>query len=133
MAVVSREVAQHEIDGWLEYKKVPERKRESFKDSVDALVDAVSDGCLSVDGDTHVITQTLKFPVGSEVHVDKLDWKPRLSVSNVHTHLQGVKATDADGRVLAYMAALTGKPKEVIRSLDTEDYSIGQAIAIFFL
>ncbi len=54
-------------------------------------------------------------------------------MSTIHSHLQGVKPSDADGRVGAYIAALTSTPKAVINCLDTEDYGIAQSIAIFFL
>lgn len=132
MAVVSREVAQEEIERWLEYKKVNERKREAYTESIATLVDAVCDGSISVD-EKYNLVQSLKFPVGEEATVSKLEYRPRLRVSTVHQHLQGVKTTDADGRILAYMAALTGKPKAIVSAMDTEDYSVGQAIAIFFL
>jgi len=132
MAAVARDVAAQEIENWLDHKKVNERKREAYRDSIDTLVDAVSDGVLTVDAE-HNLVQSLKFPTEGEVPVNALRFKPRLKMSTIHLHLQGVKTADADGRILAYIAALTGTPKEVVRSLDTEDYSIGQAIAIFFL
>jgi hypothetical protein len=47
--------------------------------------------------------------------------------------MQGVKASDGDGRVCAYVAALSSQPKEVIKHLDTEDYAIATAVAVFFL
>ena len=130
--VVAREVAAQEIEKWLDYKKINDRKREQYKDSIDALIDAVSDGVLTVDED-HNLVQSLKFPIGNEVTTSKLEYKPRLKVASVHSALQGVKTADADGRICAYIAALTSQPKGVITALDTEDYSIGQAIAIFFL
>jgi hypothetical protein len=77
------------------------------------------------------LVQILKFPISDEI--DKLVFKPRIKVNTIQVHLQGVKSSDADGRVTAYIAALTSKPKEVIKSMDTEDYSIGKSIAYFFL
>jgi len=132
MAAVAKDVAAKEIERWLDAKKVNERKREAYADSIETLTDAVSDGVLTVDGE-HNLVQLLKFPTEGEVPVTSLKYKPRLKVATIHLHLQGVKTSDADGRILAYIAALTGTPKEIVRSLDTEDYSIGQAIAIFFL
>lgn len=132
MGVVAREVAQADVDRWLDHKKISERKRGEYADSIASMVEAVSDGAIVVDENCQLI-QTLKFPIGSEMTITRLTWKPRLNVGLVQNHLQGVRPADVDGRLVAFMAALTGQAKEIIRSLDTEDYSIGQSIAIFFL
>jgi hypothetical protein len=132
MSKVAREVAINDVNRWLDYKVVSERKRESLKDSIETLVDAVEDGLLIVNDD-HTIIQNLRIVPDGEEPIKSLTYKPRLKVSEVHMQLANVKSTDADGRVCAYIAALTTKPKGIIRALDTEDYGIGQAIAIFFL
>lgn len=132
MEKVTREIAITEVESWLDYKKISEKKREVYKDNIDTLVDAVVEGFLTLQDDKSFV-QTLRFDTGGERPIKELTYKPRLKMSTIHSHLQGVKSTDADLRVCAYMAALTGNPKAVIQALDTEDYSIGQAIAIFFL
>jgi hypothetical protein len=129
---VSIDVATEEVNKWLDYKKVNEKKREAYKDNIDALVQGVCDGILILNED-NTFTHNLQFPIEGEMPIHKLDYKPRLKMSTVHNHLQGVKPSDGDGRVCAYIAALTSKPKAVVKDLDTEDYSIGQSIAIFFL
>ncbi len=129
---VSADVATKEIDKWLDYKHIKEKKRESFKEQIEALIDAVADGNLILN-EKHELVQTLTFPLDGDLPLKELNYKPRLKVSTIHQHLNGVKSTDADGRICAYVAALTSKPKDVIKGLDTEDYSIAQAIAIFFL
>lgn len=129
---VSRDVAEKEITKWLDFKRVNDKKRETQSDSVDVLIDAVADGFLTLN-DNHTLVHNLIFPIEGELPVRELEYKPRLKVSTVHTHLNGVKSSDADGRVCAYVAALTSRPKDVIKGLDTEDYSISQSIAVFFL
>ena len=47
--------------------------------------------------------------------------------------LEGVKTSDLDNRIVAFVSALTLQPKAIIESLDTEDYDVCQGIAIFFL
>lgn len=131
--MISREVAEKEITSWLDYKKVSESKRVSHKDAVDTLIDAVSDGLLKFREADKALVHTLKWPTDGELPVKELEYKPRLSVNQVHVHLQGVKSTDADGRICAYVAALTSKSKEFIKKLDTEDYGISQSVAVFFL
>lgn len=129
---VGREVAEKEIESWLDFKKVNEKKREAYKDNIDTLIDAVADGTLTLNDDKTFV-QKLRFPIGEGDSIKTLSYKPRLKVSTVHVCLQGVKSTDADGRVCAYVSALTGTDRNIIKALDTEDYSVGQAIAIFFL
>jgi hypothetical protein len=133
MGKIVKEVAENEINSWLDYKKVSPGKRESYKDQIELLVDAVGEGFLTLNPETKVLTQTLSSPIGKDEAVKTLDYKPRLKVSSVHNHLKGVKATDADGRILANVCALTSTNSELIKELYTEDYSISQAIALFFL
>lgn len=132
MAAIDKVTATGEVNKWLDFKKINDRKRESFKENIETLVDAVMDGSLVIDDKCNLV-QTLKFPTEGEAPVTKLEFKPRLKVETVQLHLQGVKASDGDARITAYIAALTSKPKKIIQALDTEDYSIGQAIAVFFL
>jgi hypothetical protein len=132
MSKVAREVAEQEIEKWLDYKKVSPKKRESLADHIDTLIDTVCDGYLVLNDD-HSLTLQLKFPIESETQTSDLNFKPRIKVNTVYNHMQGVKAGDGDGRLFANVAALTSKPKELIKALETEDYSICQAIAVFFL
>jgi hypothetical protein len=132
MGAITREIAEQEINQWLDCKKINERKRESYKDHIDNLIDSVCDGCLSL-GDGNVLIHELKFPIEGEASIVKLEYKPRLKVETIQNHLQGVKPSDPDGRVCAYAAALTSKPKNIIKAMDTEDYSIAQSIVVFFL
>lgn len=133
MSKISREIAEAEINSWLDYKKINEKKRNNYKDNIESLIDAVSEGVLSVNPETKELIHVLSFPIGEEMKVNKLEYKPRLTVGAVQSHLNGVKATDADGRIIAYVAALTSQPKELIKKMDTEDNSVAQSIAIFFL
>lgn len=135
MSKIPFEKAQEEVDGWLDLKQVDEKKRDSYKDSIETLVNGVMAGLLTID-DKGFITHKLKFPTEGDKEstgVTDLKYKPRLKMSSVHAALQGTKPGDAHGMVLAYVSALTGQPKNLIKDLDTEDYSIGQAIAIFFV
>lgn len=132
MNKVTPEIAKAEVEKWLDFKKVSHTKRDSYADNIKALEEAIVEGYLSLD-DNHELIQQLKFPIGSEVETSELKYKPRLKESTVSLHLTGVKIGDFDGRLYAYVAALTGKPKDLIKSLDTEDYSIGKNIAFFFI
>jgi len=129
---INRETATKEVERWLDFKKVSKKKKESNKEQIDVLVSAIVDGEIILEDDFS-LTHNLRFEVGEEVKVSKLKYKPRVNVKQITQYLNGVKAGDADGRILAYACALTGEPKGIIQALDTEDWSVVQNIVIFFL
>ncbi|MBL4810410.1 MAG: hypothetical protein JKY43_10195 [Phycisphaerales bacterium] len=131
--VVSIDVAQSEINKWLDYKKVNEGKRESNSNTIESLVSAVQVGKLRFDDTKKTLVQTLDFPLGKNQDIKDLEYQSRIGVGKIHRHLKGLKSDDADGRLLAYVSALTNQPKGIIGEMDTEDYTVGQSIAIFFL
>lgn len=131
--LVTLEVAQNEVKEWLEYRKISASKVESLKDSVEELANAIADGDIELNEDKS-FKQNLKFPIeGESGKIETLVFQPRLKIATVNAHLQSVKSTDLNGMVVAYIAALTGKPKALITSLDSTDYSIARSIALFFL
>lgn len=133
MTKVSREVAENEVNEWLDFKKISTKKRETQKEYIDVLIDAMCDGVLVLKSETKEFVHNLKFPTEGEEPITTLTYKPRLQFSQVKGHLQTVKTGDGDGRFIAYMAALTAKPKQVFEKLDSEDLSIAQAITLFFV
>ena len=74
----------------------------------------------------------LSWPIGDGGKINKLVFKPRLTVGEIHNNLKGIKSNDTDARIYAYIAALTDQPIGVIRSLDTEDYRVASSIVVFF-
>lgn len=133
MTVVPETLAAQEIESWLDYKKISDRKRETNADTIASMTEAISEGVLTLDSNSYVLTHKLKFPVGTEVETKELKIKPRVKVGDIHQQMKGVKATDVDERIIAILAALTDKPKAFLKSLDAEDYSVLQNIAIFFI
>lgn len=129
---VFRDQALKEINEWLEFKKIGDKKREDASEQIEVLVNAIVEGVLTIT-DEKKIVHALKFPLDGELLISKLEYKPRLRVADIHTHMNGVKGSDADGRVRAYVTALTSQPQNIIKALDTEDYSIAQSVAVFFL
>lgn len=127
--------AQKEINAWLDNKKVPPYKREKNEDQVEALVNALRYGHITI-GDSKQITQKLVFPISDDdggVALSELRFEPRLRVEAINLQLKSVKWDDTHGSVMAHVTALTGKSKGLIGKLDTEDYSISRAIATFFM
>lgn len=132
MEKIAKEVAIAEVDKWLDMKKVSQSKRETYKDHIEILVESVVEGNLILNEDGSWL-QKLMFPIEGEMSVTELVFKPRLNRRSVIPHLNGVKASDGDGRIVAYMAALTGKPKNLLNSLDFEDSRISDSIVVFFV
>lgn len=134
--LITPELAAKEVESWLDYKKVKTGKRENLADQISILEENVCDGTLVLDDKTHKFTHKLQFPIENskgEVTVKEIIYKPRLKVKEINAKMTGVKANDADGRVIGYVAALTEQPVAVISNLDTEDNSLAQAFAMFFL
>ncbi len=129
------EMAQAEVNKWLDAKKVKQRKRESYPDAIEHITNAIAEGSLFLSEDFK-LTQKLSFPVcdnsGAEVF-SELEYKPRLTVFDTQAATKNVKAGDADGRIMAYASALTGKSNGLLGKLDTEDYTLVQSITVFFL
>lgn len=131
MGKINKEIATAEINQWLDKKKVLESKREFYKDHIEILIEALCEGLLTV-GEDGTITQILSFPL-EEAQITELKFKPRLNRKMVTPHLNGVKASDGDGRILAYMSALTGQSKNILNTLDFEDSRISDSIVVFFV
>lgn len=131
--VVSIDVAEKDINAWLDHKRVNDKKRESNAAQIEALTEAVQMGRLSFSQDEKVLVQKLDIPLGKNGEIKELKYKSRMVIGEIHQHLKGVKSDDADGRLLAYVSALTNQTKGMIGQMDTEDYSISQTIAVFFL
>ncbi len=129
---VQLEQAVEEIDGWLEKKKIFPSAREEYQSHIDILVEAISLGYLSLN-DKGEFKQELLFPLKEEQAVTHLDYKPRLNDRMLEPHLKGIKAGDGDGRMISYLACLTGQAKGIIKALDTADRRITNAIVIFFI
>ena len=131
--VVSYEQAQKEISKWLDMRRVsPMRRKSAFKREIERLEDAVMYGALIVNEDLslrHVLHNPITNSKGTET-LSELTYKSRVRVEDVD--YRGIKNDDADGRMLAFISALTGVPKPILRKLDFEENSLAQTIAGFF-
>jgi hypothetical protein len=130
-------IAKNEVEAWLNNKKVSAKKRSLQRASIETLIDAVQYGVISINHESMVITHTLNFPIkdtDGEVSLSELVFKPRTDVSEIKLRTKGLDPSDdGTGRLSAVAAALTGKAVGLIEKLDTEDTTIVQAIAIFFI
>lgn len=135
MKKIGIEVAQMDFERWLAFKKIKSKKREGNREQEETIVDAITHGSLIVEEDCS-LKYKLDFPIKNEKGEEtqkEFIFKPRIAVWELNAKLKGVKASDGDGRVVAYVSAITGVNGGIIRKLDTEDYNLCQAIVMYFL
>ena len=131
------EMAKQEIEKWLDFKNVSQRKREKkeTKNNIETLTDAICDGDLVLD-ENHNLVLTLRNPVedkDGKVQLDKMTFKPRLLLEDVESHLINVKPENTIGMLAAYTSALTSIGSGLTKKIDTDDNKTAQAIVMFFL
>lgn len=129
MSKVSQEVAEREVNEWLDFKRIKASRRKDLEDQIAGLVNLLMEGDLVI-LDDKTIELALGQPLDSK---SKLAFKPRLSLREVQPRLREVKPGDADGRLMAYICALTGESMGVLGLMDTVDYTSCTNIAVFFL
>lgn len=129
---VSRELAEQEMNSWLDAKKIFASRRENYKDAIETLIEAIQNGVLILE-EGGQFRHKLLFPIQGEMAITELTYKPRLNKKMLETPLKGVKANDSQGRMLAYLQALTDAPKNILAVLDHEDDRIADSILIFFI
>jgi hypothetical protein len=133
MANVTPEIATNEMNAWLDSKKIMTNTRESNEDSTQLLIDAMVEGIITIDEESKVISHNLMFPIGDGEEIKVLEYRQRLSDRLLEPYMKGVKPTDADGRLIAYICALTQNSRGIIKNMDSVDKKIALAIAVFFL
>lgn len=129
--MISAEIAYAEVEKWLAFKKLNPARREAKKEAIEKLTSLIMDGTFVLNEDMELV-QTLNFEVGETLKINKLSFKPRLSMQALRVNMRGVDMDDPIGFGIAYVAALTGQPKNIIQALDSEDFNAAQAIMPFF-
>lgn len=131
--VLTNEIATEEVNRWLSYKKISDKKREEKKDSIESLIGYFEDGTLELREDCTIV-HLLKFPVGTNDYIKQLEFKPRLTQKDINAvKNKNAKTVDTDSFIMDRLAALTGVARELLNNLDTTDMSVCQAIAVFFI
>lgn len=133
---ISRENAEAELTAWLDQKKVFQSVREGDggKQNIEDMIGFIMQGILEVNDDG-TLKHNLVFPLGEgQVAVRELSYKQRLNDRLVAPYLKGVSPSDAFGMFIAYAAAATDQPKNILNALDSgTDRKVMQAIVFFFI
>lgn len=128
--VVSEEIAVKEVNEWLDFKKVSPEKRLRLSANIQAIINAVIDGTFIIDPQTKEITHKLKFPAATK---SEIKYKPRLTMGDLQSRLQNVRSGDLIGTNMAYLSALSGEAVGVFMNMDSEDSSLADGLAFFFM
>jgi hypothetical protein len=132
MSKVPIEQALKEVNDWLDYKKVDDRKRASCLHNIARMAEHISDGILIYEPTKQTFTHQLKFPIGKEATVISLTYQARLKVEDTMDRLAEAGGSPQK-RVLAYIAAATGEAMAVLEKMDQEDYHIAGDLVVFFM
>lgn len=136
MAKLEKEVAEAEVNAWLDAKRIQPSHREGLKEQIEVLVDSFMDGVLVRDEATNELVHTLIWPLDKgEVKVESIKYKARINDEQIAKSgvMKGISPKDGDLRMSAYTSAITGQPRSVIQMLDSIDKRISLAITLFFL
>jgi len=140
-AIMSEEVAALELERWFDFRKVKDKARnnkdEDGKDVMrEKMIEGFMYGLLTFFPENGHLIQKLEFKIENEsksFSISELDWKPRFQKKDLTACLVGIKTKDTDGRMDAYIAAITGIDRLKLGSMDFSDYSLSQAIVSYFL
>jgi hypothetical protein len=128
MPVLSLELAQQEVEEWMNVKKVRTSVREANKENIQVLADGFMDGLLALNKETNEITQELMHPTDG---VKKLVFKSRLTAGDKSKYLSRAKS-DINSQIVALLAALSGENSALIAGLDTDDIAVSRSLTSFF-
>ena len=132
--VVSHEMAELEVNSWLDSKRIFDSQREGYKEQIDYMIEAIVRGNLSLDEATNVFTQKLEWPIEHDGEtVEKLSYKPRINDTMLKPYMNGVKPTDVNAFQIAYLACITGRNKTIVSSMDSIDKKLASSIVVFFV
>lgn len=133
--VVSEEIAKKEVEKWMDFKNLKQRKRDERESEIETIVESICDGDLTLDKEFNFV-QKLRNPVKDvegKVILSEFKFKPRLLLEEVEPFLMNVKSTNMIGMLAAYTSALTGVGAGLTKKIDTDENKTTQAVVMFFL
>lgn len=119
--VMSLELAEKEVNSWLDFKKVPEIRRDALGNQIEYMVQSFMNGSYIMDPETKVISVKLTFPIGNNGKIVSLDIKPRVTLEDKYTYgtiNSGVPMQD----LYNALCAASEKTPSLIMKLDHEDF-----------
>lgn len=127
MSKLSIELAEAEVNKWIEARKTRDSVIEANKDNITALIDGFKDGLLSLNED-NTITQTLLHPIEG---LKTIKYKDRLSGFEKQKHTSRA-GSDVHSQIIALLAALSCENSALLNKLDTDDIGVIRSLTSFF-
>lgn len=133
MKVVDLELATNDVNKWLDEIRCKPHKREDHKDNIEKLIDMVQYGSLAFNEDHHFVMK-LDFPIESgDEPITELVFKNRCPMPQIMQQMKNVDSGNFNEMYAAYAAVLTGKPKGVIKKLESPDFGVLRVIVGFWI
>lgn len=133
-AVVSKEIAEKDLNAWLDFQDVADDVREIMKSYINIILRGMQSGKVVIDTKTMDLTQKLKNPFGKEYQITKLKFKSTgLSIDDVERNKESIPAEFQNRDELAHIAVATGEPFSVLKQMSTKDLNTSIAIIFFFI
>lgn len=130
--MIAREIAESEVNGWLDYMGISASLKEKHNPSVEKMIDAVEAGTLVINDDKTLL-QKMVYPFGAETKITELKYKPTLTVGEVNNHKASLDITNPQFSTFAYLGASTGQPVSVLFKMDIRDFKLCDNIVLFFI
>lgn len=124
---VSEEQAINEVNALLDKKRMFPKDRERRKAAIDAVIDGVMYGLVSIETDGS-ISQTLDVAVGT---IDVLKWKSHIAAETMNRALSQAKAENQVSRNMVYITTYTDSLTATINKMEPNDRNICDSIAFF--
>jgi len=127
---VTEDQAIKEFERFIESKNISKKKRESFQEQEEEIIDAISRGVVTVD-EEGVISMDLFSPLES---ISKIQFKTRLLVREARNAFKVVDEKDSLGRMIAILTKITDqKNSKVWGEFDFTDLNLAGQISNYFL
>lgn len=126
---VTFDVAEKEVNKWLDSKKISVKRREALAENIEKLIDCVMTGELVLTDQNDWIHNLLFETAGQK----QLTYKNRLKGDDIQRKISGLKSADSSAIVNAYICALSDQPAAIVGALDTEDLGVARSVVIFFM
>lgn len=133
MSVVSKDIAEKEVNEWLTAIGTSEDQKEGLKNNVQILMNGVVNGALVIDSENQNVTQKLRVVFGKEEKISQLNFKPYLTVGEIETFKKSISQDNDNRNTSAAICASTGNPYSVIEQMNAKDFNLSAALVLFFI
>lgn len=126
--VVEPSVAEKEVSQLLDSKNILPKRREALQPAVETVIEAVTYGLVTIDGDGR-ITQQLTEKIGE---IERIVYVPHVAPEVISKQLKGLKVYNQVNITAVYWKAYTGMMESTLDKLHPTDKAIAESLTFFF-